>query len=110
VTDATPQRHEQDAGPSPIAVIVRFDGDPEDLLERFERARRLWTDAQDADCSRPVFYATCKTDTGIAILNAWETEAAHQTFAHRMGPHLESVGMGMPDQLERLRIGKLSWD
>lgn len=44
----------------PIAVIVRFDGDPDDLIERFERARQLWIETQDADYSRPLFYAACK--------------------------------------------------
>ena len=94
----------------PIAVIVRFDGDPDELLERFERARRLWIDAQDATYSRPVFYAACKTDTGIAIVNGWETEAAHQAFAHRMRPHLEAVGMGTPNHLEHLQVDRLGWD
>jgi hypothetical protein len=66
----------------PIAVIVRFDGDPDDLIERFERARQLWIETQDADYSRPLFYAACKrrehprggprarqTDSGIVIVN-----------------------------------------
>jgi len=47
---------------------------------------------------------------GIVIVNGWETDAAHQAFAHRMGPHLRAVGMGMPDHPERLRIEKLGWD
>ena len=47
---------------------------------------------------------------GIVIVNGWESEAAHQAFAHRMGPHLEAVGMGMPDHLEHLWIEKLGWD
>jgi hypothetical protein len=33
----------------PIVVIVRFSGDPDDLFERFERARRLWSESQDDD-------------------------------------------------------------
>jgi hypothetical protein len=33
----------------PVAVIIRFNGDPDELFERFERARRLWIDAQDGD-------------------------------------------------------------
>ena len=107
----------------PIAVIIRFDGDPDDLAERFERARRLWIAAQDGDYTQPVFYAACKrrehprggprarqTDTGIVIVNVWETEAAHEAFNHRMRPHLEAVGMGMPDRLEHLGVDKLGWD
>jgi hypothetical protein len=62
----------------PIAAIIRFSGDPDDLFERFERARRLWIEAQDGDYSRPAFYAACKTDEGIVIVNGWETDAAPQ--------------------------------
>jgi hypothetical protein len=106
-----------------MAVISRFDGDPDDLVERFEQARRLWIDEQDGDYTPPVFYAACKrhehprggprarqTDTGIVIINVWETEAAHMAFNHRMRPHLEAVGLAMPDQLEHLPIEKLGWD
>ena len=57
----------------PLAVIIRFNGDPDDLIDRFERARRLWTEAQDGDYDQPVFYAACKTDDGIAIVTAWDT-------------------------------------
>lgn len=93
----------------PTAVIVRFNGDPDDLFERFEKARRLWIEAQDGDYSPPAFYAACKTEDGIVIVNGWQTDAAHQAFAHRMGPHLETVGMGKPDHVERLRIAQLGW-
>jgi hypothetical protein len=91
----------------PVAAIIRFDGDPDDLLERFERARRRWVDAQDAGYSPPVLYAACKTDTGIAILTGWETRAAHRAFAHQIGPHLQAAGIGRPDHLEHLSIETL---
>jgi hypothetical protein len=94
----------------PIAVIIRFNGDPDVLLERFERARRLWIEAQDGEYRRPTFYAACRTDEGIAIVNGWESDAAHRAFAHQMRPHLEAVGMGRPDRHEHLRIERLGWD
>jgi hypothetical protein len=96
--------------PDPIVVIIRFSGDPDDLLERFERARQLWVEAQAGDYERPVFYAACKTDDGIAIVNGWESAAAHRTFGQRLHPHIEAVGMGSPDQIERMRVAKLGWD
>jgi hypothetical protein len=40
---------QEDAISAPIAVIVRFNGDPDELFERFERARRLWSESQDDD-------------------------------------------------------------
>jgi hypothetical protein len=94
----------------PIAVILRFNGDPDDLFDRFERARGLWTEVQDVNYQRPVFYAACKTDDGIVVVNGWETEAAHKRFGHGLRPHLEAVGMERPDHLERLSIDKLGWE
>ncbi|MGH2989253.1 MAG: hypothetical protein ACRDMA_05205 [Solirubrobacterales bacterium] len=93
-----------------IAVIIRFGGDPGDLFERFERARGMWIEAQDGDYERPVFYAACGTDRGIAIVNVWQTAAAHRAFGQRLHPHIDAVGMRAPDQIERMRIEKLGWD
>ena len=108
---------------SPIAVIIRFEGDPDDLIGRFERARRRWIDARGGGYSPPVFYAACtlrqhlrggprahQTGTGIVVVTAWATEADHKAFTHRMRPHLAAVGLGMPDRLEHLPIEKLGWD
>jgi hypothetical protein len=96
--------------PDPIAMIIRFNGDPDDLFERFETARRLWIEAQNGEYRRPIFYAACKTHDGIAIINGWESEADHQAFGRRMGPHLHAAGIGHPDQHEHLAIEKLGWD
>jgi len=68
----------------PIAVIIRFRGDPQDLLERFERARRMWIEAQGGDYERPIFYAACKTDEGTAVVSGWQT--AVRTGRSRAGP------------------------
>ena len=94
----------------PITVIIRFTGEPDDLLERFEKARRRWIEAQDGDHERPLFYAACRTDDGIAIVNAWETAAAHRAFGQGLHPHIDAVGIGPPDQILRMRIEKLGWD
>lgn len=93
----------------PIAVIIRFSGDPDDRFERFERARQTWTEAQGADYERPLFYAACKTDEGIAIVTGWQTAAAHRAFGQQLHPHIEAVGLGGPDRIERMRIEKLGW-
>lgn len=96
--------------PDPITVIIRFSGDPDDLLERFERVRQRWIEAQDPDYEPPVFYAACKTDNGIAIVSGWETAVAHRAFGQGLHPHIDAVGMGTPDRIERMRVGKLGWD
>jgi hypothetical protein len=94
----------------PIAVITRFNGDPDDLLERFERARVMWVEAQDGHYERPLFYAACRADEGIDIISGWPTAAAHRAFGQRMHPQIEAVGMVPPEWIERMRIEKLGWD
>jgi heme-degrading monooxygenase HmoA len=94
----------------PIAVIIGFSGDPDDVLERFERARRTWIEGQDGDYERPVFYAACKTDDGIAIVSAWQSAVAHRAFGQGLHAHIDAAGLGAPDQIERMRIEKLGWD
>jgi hypothetical protein len=94
----------------PIAVIIRFSGDPDDLLERFERARRLWIEAQDRNYERPTFYAACRTEGGIAIVGAWQNAVAHRAFGQGLHSHIDAVGLGTPDRIERMRIAKLGWD
>ena len=96
--------------PVPIAVIIRFSGDPDDLLERFERARQVWIEAQGDDYERPAFYAACRTDEGIAVVNVWKDAAAHRAFGQGLHGLIEAVAMDAPDRIERMRIEKLGWD
>jgi hypothetical protein len=45
---------------NPIAVILRFNGDPDDLLGRFEQARKSWIETQGDGNNPPTFFAICK--------------------------------------------------
>ena len=94
---------------TPLAVIIRFSGDPDDLLERFERVRDLWIAAQDGDYERPVFYAACKTDDGVAIVTGWETAVGHRAFGQGLHPHIEAAGMSAPIAIERMKVRTLGW-
>jgi hypothetical protein len=94
----------------PLAVIIRFSGDPDDLLPRFERARELWIDTQGGDFEPPVFYAACKTDDGIAIVSGWRTAAAHRAFGQGLHPHIDAAGLRMPAAIERIQIEQLGWN
>jgi hypothetical protein len=94
----------------PIAVIIRFSGEPDDLLERFERARQMWIEAQEADYERPTFYAACRADEGITIVTVWKTAVGHRAFGQGLHPLVEATGLGAPEQIERLRIETLGWD
>ena len=93
----------------PVAVILRFKGDPHDLLERFEQARRSWIEDQDDGYSPPPLFALCATQEGITVITGWETDEDHKAFAHGMGPHLERAGASKLDGHEHLRIAKLGW-
>lgn len=94
----------------PLVLIVRFKGEPDDLTERFERARRLWIEAQGADYARPIFYAACTTGDGIAVISVWQSDTDHRAFGRQMGPHLRAAGLERPDQHEHLQIERLGWD
>ena len=94
----------------PLAVIIRFKGDPDDLLERFERARQLWIDGQDGDYEPPVFYAACKSENGIAIVSGWDSAVAHRAFGEGLHAHIEAAGLGVPAGIDRMQVEKLGWD
>jgi hypothetical protein len=94
----------------PLAVIIRFSGDPDDLLERFERARQSWVEAQEGRYEPPLFYAACKSNDGIAIISGWETAVAHRSFGQGLHAVIDAAGLGSPDRIERMRIEKLGWE
>lgn len=95
----------------PIAVIVRFNGDADDLFERFEKARQLWMAARrDSGYNAPNFYAVAKTEDGIVLVDCFDTDEDHLAFGENMGEHLEAAGMPGPDHLEHLEVSKLGWD
>jgi hypothetical protein len=93
----------------PIGVIIRFAGDPDDTLARFEAARAQWIEEQAEDYERPLFYATARARDGIVILTAWRTAVAHRAFGEGIGPHIAAQGLARPE-IEHLRIEGLGWD
>jgi hypothetical protein len=95
---------------NPIAVILRFSGDPNDLLGRFEQARKSWIEAQRDGYNPPTFFAICNADDRIVVLSGWEAEEDHKTFAKQMMPHLHAAGVGRPTAHEQLEITRLGWD
>lgn len=94
---------------TPIAVIISFHGDPDDLLQRFERARRRWIAAQERGYERPAFHAACRRDEGLVIVSGWKSAAAHRVFGQTIAPYLEAENMQRPDEIERMQIERLGW-
>lgn len=96
--------------PNPLAVILRFNGDPDDLLERFEQARKSWIETQGESYHPPTFFAVCKAEDGIVLVSGWEAEEDHKAFRKQMMPHLHTAGIGRPGAHEHLGIARLGWD
>jgi hypothetical protein len=94
----------------PLVMIFSLNGDPDDLLERFETARRLWLAEREGDYVAPTFHAACRTKEGMTFVTAWTTNDAHKAFARGISPHLKAVGLGPPDHHEHLRIEMLGWE
>ena len=95
---------------TPLAVLIHFEGDPDELVERFERARRRWVEAQEDSYYAPAFYAACKRDDGIVVITAWEDAIAHRAFGQGIENHVHDAGLGRPTRIERMRIETLGWD
>ena len=93
-----------------IATILRFNGDPDDLLGRFEQARQSWTEAHVSDYNPPTFFAVCKAEEGIVLVAAWEAEDDHKAFRRQMMPHLHAAGVARPEAHEHFEITRLGWD
>ena len=95
----------------PIAVIVRFNGDADELYSGLEKARQQWIDArQETGYNPPNFYAVAKTGDGIVLVDCFDNDADHEAFGRNMGEYLDAVGMPGPDHLEHLEVSKLGWD
>ncbi len=93
----------------PIAVMLRFSGDPDDLLGRFEQARKSWIEARDGGFDSPLFFAICKAEDGVVLVSGWEAEEDHKAFRKQMMPHLQAAGIGRPEAHEHLGIARLGW-
>jgi len=93
----------------PTAMVLRFDGDADDLAERFERARQLWINANE-HVSPPALYVVCMTDEGIVVITGWSADEDHQAFREGIRPHLKSVGLGRPARHDHMAIDRLGWN
>ncbi|MBS1895352.1 MAG: hypothetical protein JST59_28970 [Actinobacteria bacterium] len=78
--------------PDPVAMILHLAGDPDEVLERFEEARRPWIAAEGDGYDPPAFYAACRTQDGI-VVSAWDSEEAHSRFGRGIRPHLKAAGL-----------------
>jgi len=95
---------------NPISVILRFNGDPDDLLGRFEHARKSWIETQDEGYNPPTFFAICKAEDGIVLVTGWEADEDHKAFRKQMMPHLHAAGISRPSAHEHLGIARLGWN
>lgn len=94
---------------NPIAVILRFSGDPDALLVRFEEALKSLIEAQADGYRPPTFFALCKAEDGIVLVSGWEAEEHHKAFRKQIMPHLQAAGVGRPSAHEHLGIAQLGF-
>jgi hypothetical protein len=78
-----------------LAVLIHFEGEPDELLERFERARRRGVEAQEDSYDAPAFYAACSGTT------------ASSCVTRRRGGYrwLETEGSSSPRRASSIRRG-----
>ena len=64
----------------PLAAIIRFNGDPDDLAERFERARELWIEAEGPD-HEPLVFCSAGT-SGPRLMRCGVVERSSRDDCH----------------------------
>jgi hypothetical protein len=75
----------------PVMVILRFAGDVDEVLPRWELAVQLWQE--------------------LVVVNVFATDQDHLNFGQSMGGPMAAVGLTDPFAgLEHLPVRKLDWD
>jgi len=91
-----------------VMVILRFPGEVDELLEKWERAVQRWQDLYP-DSRLPASIAAAGEKGGLVVVNVFGSEEDHLLFGEKMGTPLREVGLDTPG-LEHLGVRKLDWD
>ena len=90
------------------AMMIRFNGDPDELLRRYLSARDHWLETRDPGCNPPMLHAVLSGENGIVVINGFpDVQQAHM-FGRSMGACMKQAGL-RPAGHERSRIEKLQW-
>jgi hypothetical protein len=88
---------------SQVMVTIRFDGDADDLFDKWERAVRLWE--EEFETRSPATVVAKGEHGGLFIVNLFPSDDAHTHFGRNIGGPMEAVGLSNP-QLEHLDVLK----
>jgi hypothetical protein len=88
---------------SQVLVTIRFDGDADDLFDKWERAVRLWE--EEFETPGPATVVAKGEQGGLFIVNLFPSDEAHTHFGRNIGGPMEAVGLSNP-QLEHLDVLK----
>ena len=93
----------------PVMAILRWDGDPDTTLERYERAVAAWRETFGEQSSGPLHAIAGRSERGgLVVVNVFETNRDHLAFGRNMGEPLASVGLPTPD-VEHASVRRLGW-
>ena len=88
-------RNEQGEGAAvAVAVILDFEGA---TLSQYGQVIEKMGLTPGGETPQALFHWVAETDTGVRVVDVWETRERFQQFAdEQIGPHTEEVGMANP--------------
>jgi hypothetical protein len=92
---------------SQVMVTIRFDGDADDLFDKWERAVKLWE--QEFETPAPATVVAEGEQGGLFIVNVFPSEDAHTHCGRNIGGPMEAVGLSNP-KLEHLDVLKIAFE
>jgi hypothetical protein len=91
-----------------VMVILRFPGEVDELLERWERAVQRWQELYP-DSRLPASIASEAENGGLVVVNVFGSDEDHLRFGQKMGTPLREVGLDTPG-MEHLAVRRIDWD
>lgn len=90
----------------PMTVIIKFSGDPEQLLPRYKQLTSEWA---TGDAEQPLYAFTAPSPEGLVAVNVW-TDSGHAAFGQDIRHRLERHGLPMPAEIEHLPTTTIGWN
>jgi hypothetical protein len=95
----------------PVMVIIRFAGDVDEVLPRWEQAVKLWQEQFGSEYRLPATVVAEGESGGLVVVNVFATDQDHLNFGQNMGGPMAAVGLTGPfAALEHLPVRKIDWD
>lgn len=93
----------------PVMAILRWDADPDEALERYERAVTAWRETFGGHSSGPLHAIAGRSERGgLVVVNVFRTNDDHLAFGRNMGGPLAAVDLPTPD-VEHVSVRRLGW-